>query len=456
MHFEHTTMLLVKALPTVLVHRFIASLIAIVLVLQTGCASQPIPNIPKQDILGKVAVVTTSDAPVIDVEGISQLKGAGMGIAGGAAGGAAVGVVTCAPLIIYAIMCPICAPGAAAGFGACVGVGATAGALVGGVAGATTGTTAEEIGKLESNTVTLSEKFKERGIQQLLRDQVEANLLERDPNSVVVVAENQQVAPKREDYSSFAGIGVDTVLEVAFTDVAFKGGRTSWLTMDAYARLVRAENNDVVFSSSYTWQGQQLKTDEWSSLGVDGILKEVQRGYQFMATHIDENIFLLFPFPDRKLVRSPPFPTEAFLHGLVPSSPRYSYTFFNIAPAVDSLQPTIAWQAFPRASDIKRVPEQMSLVKDVRYDLVIAAEKNSSPGEIIYQREGLMENSHKLEISLSPGKLYYWTVRARFELDGRKKLTEWSTTQKFSHKNIAVPNYYSYRFKTPKKKAEQE
>jgi hypothetical protein len=192
-----------------------------------------------------------------------------------------------------------------------------------------------------------------------------------------------------------------------------------------------------------------------ANVGPEGILKELQNAYQSMATHIDENIFLLLPFPDRKPVSSQVFFEPVLMHGLVPSSPRYTYQL--ITPVVDGLQPILAWQVFPRASDIKRLPEQMSRVKDVRYDLVIADEKNDFPGEIVYQREGSTENSHKLEISLSPGKHYYWTVRARFEIDGRQQLTEWSTTDVYNiYQIINAPNQGSYQFKTPKKIVDQE
>ncbi|HSS63073.1 MAG TPA: hypothetical protein VLS27_01465, partial [Gammaproteobacteria bacterium] len=266
-----------------------ASLIAIVFALQTGCAYQtPIPNIPNQHRLGKVAVVTTSDAPEIDVEGIGQLRGAGLGSAGGAVGGAAVGGITCgAPMFMVAIFCPLCAPAALAAAGTCVGVGAAAGGVAGAVGGATSGATAEDAEKIRADGAELIAMFKAKSIQQLLRDQTEANIVARDANSVLVLVENQ-VAHAGNDYSSFAAAGVDTVLEVAFTEIGYKGGRIAGLTMKADARLVDTNKNEVIFSSSYAWQGQRLKTGEWANVGAEGILKQVQNGYQSMATHIDE------------------------------------------------------------------------------------------------------------------------------------------------------------------------
>jgi hypothetical protein len=50
-----------------------------------------------------------------------------------------------------------------------------------------------------------------------------------------------------------------------------------------------------------------------------------------------------------------------------------------------------------------------------------------APAGIVYRRDGLASPTHTLETALSPGTRYFWTVRARFELDGRERVTEWGT-----------------------------
>jgi hypothetical protein len=48
-------------------------------------------------------------------------------------------------------------------------------------------------------------------------------------------------------------------------------------------------------------------------------------------------------------------------------------------------------------------------------------------GEVVYKKDGLTENVHTLETSLSPST-YAWSVRARFVQDGKVRVTEWSKT----------------------------
>jgi hypothetical protein len=49
---------------------------------------------------------------------------------------------------------------------------------------------------------------------------------------------------------------------------------------------------------------------------------------------------------------------------------------------------------------------------------------------------------HTLETPLEPSSLYFWTVRARFELGGQVKVTDWGVSR--------VPHPSYYRFKTRK------
>jgi len=40
-------------------------------------------------------------------------------------------------------------------------------------------------------------------------------------------------------------------------------------------------------------------------------------------------------------------------------------------------------------------------------------------------------------------------VRSRFDLDGRERLTEWSSAHYMARQGITAPSVFSYRFKTP-------
>jgi hypothetical protein len=71
----------------------------------------------------------------------------------------------------------------------------------------------------------------------------------------------------------------------------------------------------------------------------------------------------------------------------------------------------------------------------VTYDLRIWDEsvyvRNGVPWErwrnrVVYGRTDLEAPQHTLEVPLTPGKRYYWAVRARFVVDGRPMATRWS------------------------------
>src|SRR5262245_20459936 len=92
----------------------------------------------------------------------------------------------------------------------------------------------------------------------------------------------------------------------------------------------------------------------------------------------------------------------------------------------DSLQPTLHWEAFPRPEDVKadtggRLPD----AHNVTYEIRIWNADSWYPVELVYARSALAEPVHTLETPLAPDTLYLWTIRARFELDGQQRVTEW-------------------------------
>ena len=60
-------------------------------------------------------------------------------------------------------------------------------------------------------------------------------------------------------------------------------------------------------------------------------------------------------------------------------------------------------------------------VSDVCYDLRVYEGR-----ALVYSKDGLPEPRHRIEMTLTPGTDYTWTVRARFRIDGARRLTEWT------------------------------
>jgi len=130
--------------------------------------------------------------------------------------------------------------------------------------------------------------------------------------------------------------------------------------------------------------------------------------------------------------------TKAPVFGLMPEYPENRTRRDRIVfVEVDSVQPTFQWDSF---TDSK-----------VTYDFKVWGSKNDYPEAVIYSRQGLSEPYHKIELPLEPCTKYFWTLRARFELNGQPRATEWgiSAIPAASARSPVIPNPNLYRFKTP-------
>ena len=135
-------------------------------------------------------------------------------------------------------------------------------------------------------------------------------------------------------------------------------------------------------------------------------------------------------------------------------------------PWVDSLQPTLRWEAFPRPADLEGDRgEWLSRIRNVTYDLRIWRLKSEEypfewypfkwyPGELIYSKSGLPAPTHRIELGLGRDTRYLWSVRARFDLDGQQRVTEWgglliSNGRDHDPRTAHIPALNYYRILTP-------
>ncbi|HSN39638.1 MAG TPA: hypothetical protein VLT92_05535 [Burkholderiales bacterium] len=427
--------------------RAVALLLAVLVALQPGCASltpQP-PKTEHQAAPGKVAVIAAAQEPEIRFEGFA--RGAGEGAARGAGTtflectsslghGSCSGAFCGAVVILWLGVCGVAS-------------------LVGGAAGAAA---APDTASIRAAEAGLPGGMEMKTIQDSLRDQVVTTALAHGTTLASVSREDLQNAARTRDYPSLADKGADTVLEVALTKAGTQGAGINaplWSYMEARIRLVRTRDNAEVFSSEYLYQGERLTLAEWSANRSERLLRALKTGYETLGEHIYESVFLLYPFPDRD-PHGAGFLSAAF--GLAPLYPptRGQLTGDRLIGdtfewfAVDSVRPTLRWQAFPRETDIAAAPEDMKRVRNVSYELVVARERNLVPAETVYRRSGLAKPEHTLATALASGARYFWTVRARFELDGRERVTEWSSTHFIAREKITAPSRFSYRFRTPR------
>jgi hypothetical protein len=97
------------------------------------------------------------------------------------------------------------------------------------------------------------------------------------------------------------------------------------------------------------------------------------------------------------------------------------------------VQPTLQWERFPRDHDRIDADGQYHQISNVRYDLRVfdAAIPSSTnivlvPARQVYDGRDISEPYHKIESGLNACSDYFWTVRARFRLDGQVRVTEWA------------------------------
>ncbi len=94
---------------------------------------------------------------------------------------------------------------------------------------------------------------------------------------------------------------------------------------------------------------------------------------------------------------------------------------------VDSSEPVLRWQAFPREAD-ERVfgPRARERITNVRYDLKLwppgsAGTWCAAPTVV----EGLARPEYRLGSS-GIGQTFRWAARASFDLDGKPRVTQWT------------------------------
>ena len=417
--------------------RVTALVLAVACAFQAGCAGGPPRATHSPETLGKVAVVAAAGEPEISFEGFARGKGEGAVRAGTAVfavclttpGGFCSDAICGAALLVW------------------LGVCTTAGAVAG-VVGAARAPSGESIAGSES---TLTGAIERAGVQEALRGQVNTALLAAGATSesitpaaadTVIETKLTRVGSRRPNILAFepgaGGLGIDQPLQ---------------LYMQASVRLVRASDNTTLSSIDHVYLGPRLKLADWAANGGAPLLEGMVAGYESLAGHIYDGLFRLYRFPEQERQWS------AYglpVYGLAALSPvtRGNLSADPIIGAmvswitVPSLQPTLEWEAFPRKVDIDAAPGDMARVKDVRYELVVARERNLAPAEIVYRRSNLSSPVHGVETMLQPDTRYFWTVRATFELDGRSRVTRWGATGFNSREEHTAPSHFSYRFRT--------
>jgi hypothetical protein len=281
---------------------------------QTGCAlltKQP-PAPPSEEVranIGTIGIVSSTTSPEVTIPEVtlrsqpsgdvneSVKRGVAGTLIGGTAGaiiGGIVGGAVCAPFLIVA---PACAAMGAA-YGAAGGAGT--GLLIGGASGylsknETQATAASPGITREAIVANANEALTRAHPREEIRDQVYRSVQTQTTASTTLLA--YDVTAQRTQDS-----GVETLLELTLTKIGLAGDRVSLPSSPATpyltvrSRLIRASDNQVLYTNSYEHQGRSRAVKEWD---------EVEPWQQFLsesapplADQIVRHLFLTEPPTD--------------------------------------------------------------------------------------------------------------------------------------------------------------
>lgn len=198
-------------------------------------------------------------------------------------------------------------------------------------------------------------------------------------------------------------------------------------------RVTKAPDYAAFVERRFVEGGPQRTVSEWTRDNAVLLSQAVDATLSRVAEAIVDGTFLVHNF---RILEGGGGPVRGEVCGLRPVSPPSLYRLgpFEFGPPrVDSLTPRLVWESFPSREDVKRdATNVLSRVSEVSYDLRIWKNENAGPGELVYERTGLVlpeKNGtvgHTVETPLGAWSGYLWSTRARFHLDGDERVTRWS------------------------------
>lgn len=431
--------------------RFLGLALAAVVVLQTGCATMPGP--PSEAVRGRLGVVGIEAVPSTPHgEFQTYAQGRVSGAARGAAAGAAQG-------LIEALVQGAASSGGGPYAGAATAIAALLLAAVGGITGGT-------IGVYQAVPAGTASEI------QAKIDQVLANLDLADRLAVEVT----QGAQTRSDLSGHklvnlgaagedrapGSISVDSIAAIEVTEAGFQGGRGAQPVVSFYAiaqiTVRDATDGTLHYQRDFRYDSEPRPFQSWFENGSTVLADGFRRAVASLAERILDELFIVTDFPFDTGLWTMPGRPEFGICWFRPLYPPYRQRSMPASvwegmrhpltgeqeiarnlilyTPVDSLRPTLRWEAFPRPRDVKPQNESvLSRISDVSYDLKIWEATSGYPSRLVYQGSGLSQPEHTLAYELAPHTRYYWTFRARYRLDGRAQATRWA----FSLAPAAVP-----------------
>ena len=264
-------------------------LVALLLLGQVGCASQPymLPLPPSEQVraqFGIVGVVVPRFVPTTAFQ--TPAKGWAAGAGRGMSFGMAAGVAAASGTYLGSgiLLLPI--------FG-----------LVGGIVGGATAPSAATVEEAEATLKTAITDVSEGKVQEALQDRLVTVSQNNTRGRVVPLPAQEPFASDAPvGYRALASEGIDTVLEVSVRQLGLAGAWTPnpllAVVLTVRTRLMRVADGTDLYVSTVEYQSPPRTFIEWAASNAQPFRDELERAYAILAEKIVEEVFLLYLLGD--------------------------------------------------------------------------------------------------------------------------------------------------------------
>jgi hypothetical protein len=257
--------------------RLVAGLLALLALLQLGCAAKAPRLLSSQDRdgLGTVGVTAARYPPQARIKGPGQTGGVA-GIAVGGVGAAAATIAACLPNPLALITCPSLVLTMTA-------LGASAGGVIGHQINArVSGSKIEAAGP---------DGLDDPRMQKVLRDRVIEQVGARRP-SVAIDDPAPSGPADKPDYSVLAARGIDTVVEIALLELATEGRPAQGLSLalSSRIRVIRVASGAVIGEETFRYRSEGHPYEKWTDPESGVFRTTLERGYRSIADHVAEEL----------------------------------------------------------------------------------------------------------------------------------------------------------------------
>lgn len=245
------------------------------------------------------------------------------------------------------------------------------------------------------------------------------------------------------DYSILDSKGIDTIIEFEIDEIMLDEtgivDTPIFITLKVSAKSIKTSDGTIIDTTKRKINSDIHSYEEWIADNFKLLDKEFNTLLEIVVSSIiDEFLLVYYPTLPKELVETENQKKperHAPYYVLSAYYPEPTYRFGDIRELfsdkyeiilagsphqftlIKEQQPFLKWESFPWTYDQISKKE----FTDIVYDLKIYKYR----GSLVYTRKGLKHNSHQVEDLLHLNTKYLWTVRARFNLDGKPRATEW-------------------------------